>query len=237
MYTLEEHHPLSFKLEGQFVGFVGNIHNWKALRLRMQSMQHSEEIQIKLPKELRQSVGIFLHPNQWIRVEGYGKLDPKSNYLKFKATQVTLINEQQPSSLEELPCATLATAIPLATEPCNSLGSTTLTATPCTGTACPEAEPTRVRTGKPQPKLKIRVCQKSGCLKKGGKGLCEALAKVLSEQEIAEYVTIERMGCVKRCSSAPNLVIDKKVYSGVRPQRLSHVTQAIAQRLGKAYAN
>lgn len=224
MYTLEEHHPLSFNLEGQFVGFVGNIHNWKALRLRMQSMQHSEEIQIKLPKELRQSVGIFLHPNQWIRVEGYGKLDSKSNYLKFKATQVTLINEPQLSSLEEPPCATLATAIPL-------------TATPCTGTACPDTEPARVRSGKPQPKLKIRVCQKSGCLKKGGKGLCDALAKVLSEQEIAEYVTIERMGCLKRCSSAPNLVIDKKVYSGVRPQRLSHVTQAIAQRLGKAYAN
>jgi Thioredoxin-like [2Fe-2S] ferredoxin len=213
MYTLKEHHPLSFNLEGQFVGFVGNIHNWKALRLRMQSMQHSEEIQIKLPKELRQSVGIFLHPNQWIRVEGYGKLGPKSNHLKFKATQVMLINEQQLNSLESLE------------------------ELPCTGIACPDAEPTLVRTGKPQPKLKIRVCQKSGCLKKGGKGLCEALAKILNEQEIAEHVTIERMGCVKRCSSAPNLVIDKKVYSGVRPQRLSHVTQAIAQRLGKTSAN
>jgi hypothetical protein len=64
MYTLEEHHPLSFNLKGQFVGFVGNIHNWKALHLRMQSRQHSEEIQIKLPKELCPSVVSFLHPNQ-----------------------------------------------------------------------------------------------------------------------------------------------------------------------------
>jgi (2Fe-2S) ferredoxin len=235
MYTQEEHHPLSFNLEGQFVGFVGNIHNWKALRLRMQSMQHPEEIQIKLPRELRQSVGIFLHPNQWIRVEGYGKLDPKSNYLKFKATQVTLINEQPPSSLEEPPCATLATAIPLTTESCNPLlGSTSLMATPCTGTACPDIEPTRVRSGNPQPKIKIRVCQKSGCLKKGGKGLCDALAKVLNEEKIAEFVTIERTGCVKRCSSAPNITIGKEIYSGVRPHRLKQVTHAIAQRLDKS---
>ncbi|KAM3095673.1 (2Fe-2S) ferredoxin domain-containing protein [Phormidesmis sp. 146-35] len=85
----------------------------------------------------------------------------------------------------------------------------------------------------PKPKIKVLVCQKSGCLKKGGKGLCEALGQLLRDRNLEQFVTIERTGCVKRCSAAPNLVVmpGNQRYTEVRAKTLPQVAEAIAQSL------
>jgi (2Fe-2S) ferredoxin len=86
---------------------------------------------------------------------------------------------------------------------------------------------------KTKPKIKVLVCQKSGCLKRGGKGLCEALDRTLGDRNLENYVKIERTGCLKRCASAPNLVImpGKHRHTEVCPKTLSKIVDAIAQSL------
>ncbi len=68
-----------------------------------------------------------------------------------------------------------------------------------------------------QPKLKVRVCQKSKCLKRGGKSLCASMQAALKDWDLQDQIAIEPTGCLGRCSSAPNLMIQpgKKLHSGI----------------------
>jgi NADH:ubiquinone oxidoreductase subunit E len=56
-------------------------------------------------------------------------------------------------------------------------------------------------------KVKIVVCYKSGCLKKGGSKLLSDLEKVLHDRGLGDRVVIQTTGCLKRCSQAPNLIL------------------------------
>lgn len=95
--------------------------------------------------------------------------------------------------------------------------------------AMPETSPPSA----PQPNFKVFVCQKSGCLKKNGKGLCEALEKTLRDRQLNQYVTIKRTGCLKRCSSAPNAVLmpGNHRYTEVRSKTVTQIADAIARKL------
>ncbi|MFN6535201.1 MAG: (2Fe-2S) ferredoxin domain-containing protein [Nostoc sp. EkiNYC01] len=82
------------------------------------------------------------------------------------------------------------------------------------------------------PKAKIMVCQKSGCLKRGGKGLLSELEKTLCDRGLLDKVTIEHTSCQKCCSSAPNCVLHlgKKKYKNIHPEAIaslleSHLTE------------
>jgi len=79
----------------------------------------------------------------------------------------------------------------------------------------------------PQPKARIMVCQKSGCLKRGGKSLLSELEKTLGDRGLLDKVTIEHTSCQKCCSSAPNWVLEigNKKYKNIS-------TNAIASLLG-----
>lgn len=57
-------------------------------------------------------------------------------------------------------------------------------------------------------KAKILICQKSRCLKRGGKNLVSKLEKTLYEQGLQDQVIIESSGCLKRCSEAPSCVLE-----------------------------
>ncbi|MEH2070492.1 MAG: (2Fe-2S) ferredoxin domain-containing protein [Nostoc sp.] len=79
---------------------------------------------------------------------------------------------------------------------------------------------------------KIMVCQKSGCLKRGGKGLLSELEKTLCDRGLLDKVTIEQTSCQKCCSSAPNCVLQlgKKKYKNIHPEAIaslleSHLTE------------
>ncbi|MBW4643522.1 MAG: (2Fe-2S) ferredoxin domain-containing protein [Goleter apudmare HA4340-LM2] len=162
-------------LEGKFVGFVGDTGKFKYLRLAIPA----GDVQVKLPKELRASLGSSLVPGEQIRVDGVSKLDPHTGKITFKANRVKL-----------------------------------------TG-SCPNHNLT------PQTKAKIMVCQKLGCMKRGGKGLLSELEKTLCDRGLLDKVTIEHTGCQKRCSSAPNCVvrIGKKQYKKIHPEAIASLLE------------
>ncbi len=65
-------------------------------------------------------------------------------------------------------------------------------------------------------KATILVCQKSDCMKRGGKAVCQALEAALSNRGLEDQVTIKGTGCMKNCKAGPNLVMpDKTRYSRI----------------------
>ncbi|BDI17312.1 hypothetical protein ANSO36C_31140 [Nostoc cf. commune SO-36] len=66
-------------------------------------------------------------------------------------------------------------------------------------------------------KATILVCQKSDCMKRGGKALCQALEAALSDRGLEDQVTIKGTGCMKNCKAGPNLVMpDKTRHSRIQ---------------------
>ena len=74
---------------------------------------------------------------------------------------------------------------------------------------------------------KIMVCQKSGCVKRGGKGLLSELEKTLCDRGLLHKVKIEHTDCQKRCSSAPNcvLMLGKKQYNKIHPEAIASLLE------------
>lgn len=63
----------------------------------------------------------------------------------------------------------------------------------------------------PAKKSTILVCQKSGCMKRGGKEVCKALESALSDRGLVDEVNIKGTGCMKACGKGPNVVMPGKV--------------------------
>ncbi len=67
----------------------------------------------------------------------------------------------------------------------------------------------------------ILVCQKSDCIKRGGKAVCQALQTALSDRGLADRVAVKLTGCMKKCSSGPNLIMpDKTRHSRVKAAQI-----------------
>ncbi|KZL50404.1 (Fe-S)-binding protein [Nodularia spumigena CENA596] len=83
----------------------------------------------------------------------------------------------------------------------------------------PVEEPPAMETAKAKPaknKETILVCQKSDCMKRGGKAVCQALEAALSNRGLEDQVTIKGTGCMKKCKAGPNIVMpDKTRYSRI----------------------
>lgn len=70
-------------------------------------------------------------------------------------------------------------------------------------------------------KATILMCQKSDCMKRGGKALCQALEAALSDRGLEDQVTIKGTGCMKNCKGGPNLVMpDKTRYSRIQADQV-----------------
>ncbi|HLO83636.1 MAG TPA: (2Fe-2S) ferredoxin domain-containing protein [Nostocaceae cyanobacterium] len=68
----------------------------------------------------------------------------------------------------------------------------------------------------------ILVCQKSDCMKRGGKALCQALEAELSDRHLSDQVKIKGTGCMKNCKAGPNLVMpDKTRYCRIQATQVS----------------
>ncbi|ARV60642.1 DNA-binding protein [Nostocales cyanobacterium HT-58-2] len=175
------HHYLkisNFNFEGQFLGFVSDCDSpgkLKYLRLALES----EDVQIKIPKELRHSLSLSLVLGEKIRVLGIKKLDTLTGEIKLKAFRVI------PSGV------------------------------------CPN-QTIPIQQQKCLPKARILVCQKSGCTKRGGKGLLSELEKILCDRGLSDQVKIEHTGCLKCCKSAPNYIlqIGKKEYKKMHTEAI-----------------
>lgn len=86
--------------------------------------------------------------------------------------------------------------------------------------ATPSQEPPSVSNAKLKTAT-ILVCQKSDCMKRGGKEVCQALEAALSDRGLESQVTIKGTGCMKNCKAGPNLVMpDKTRHSRVKPEQV-----------------
>lgn len=151
----------------------------------------NKTVQIKLTKDLRHFARFNLSLGEQIRVSGIGKLDRDSGDIKLKAEQIVPISESLNYSPEQT-CEQISDRAPIDVE-------------------VPSIQ-TKVRT--------ILICQKSGCLKHGGKKLYLAIENALRDRGLLGQVAIKSTGCLKRCSSgSPNIVFmpGKKHCSGVKP--------------------
>ncbi|MBD2523425.1 (2Fe-2S) ferredoxin domain-containing protein [Nostoc sp. FACHB-133] len=87
-------------------------------------------------------------------------------------------------------------------------------------TIAPIQEPPSIDNVKVKPakaKATILVCQKSDCMKRGGKAVCQALEAALSDRGLEDQVTIKGTGCMKNCKAGPNLVMpDKTRHSRIQ---------------------
>ena len=71
-------------------------------------------------------------------------------------------------------------------------------------------------------KIRILVCSKSSCRKRGSNALCQALQTHIEDYSLQALTEIKLTGCLKKCKKGPNLVItpDKARYSGVTPEQI-----------------
>ncbi len=70
-------------------------------------------------------------------------------------------------------------------------------------------------------KATILVCQKSDCMKRGGKEVCQAMEAALSARGLESEVTIKGTGCMKNCKAGPNLVMpDRTRYSRIKASQV-----------------
>ncbi|MEO1428919.1 MAG: (2Fe-2S) ferredoxin domain-containing protein [Cyanobacteria bacterium J06633_8] len=78
------------------------------------------------------------------------------------------------------------------------------------------------KSAKPPKANSILVCQKSSCMKRGGKKLCQALAASISERGLEGQVAIKGTGCMKKCKAGPNLIMpDKTRYTKIQAEQVS----------------
>ncbi|QKQ72360.1 (2Fe-2S) ferredoxin domain-containing protein [Nostoc sp. TCL240-02] len=91
-------------------------------------------------------------------------------------------------------------------------------------TIAPVQEPPSIDNVKVKPakaKATILVCQKSDCMKRGGKAVCQALEAALSDRGLEDQVTIKGTGCMKNCKAGPNLVMpDKTRHSRIQAAQI-----------------
>ncbi len=150
------------------------------------------EVYVKLAKNLRAAFDWRLVVGTPLQIRGTKKQYLKSGEVKLKAEQVRAARSQ----------SQIDGAIQGTQTSTQSLISSSVS----TG-----------QTTKKDKKTTILVCQKSDCMKRGGKALCQALATEISDRGLEGQVKIKATGCMKKCKAGPNLVMpDKTRYSRIQ---------------------
>ncbi|KYC37449.1 (Fe-S)-binding protein [Scytonema hofmannii PCC 7110] len=185
-----------FRLEGRFLDFVIK----DGYKLKGLLLETSEgECYVKLDKHLRVAFDFRLQKGTWLQVLGEKKHDLKTGEVKLKAYQVMAARiesrrQEDKGTREE----TISLSSSFSTSPRADV---------------PVSSSSEVRTKK----ATILVCQKSDCMKRGGKQLCQALEASVSERGLESEVTVKGTGCMKDCKAGPNLVMpDKSRYSRIQ---------------------
>ncbi len=152
------------------------------------------ELWIKLSKEARASVNGVLTSGSWIGVVGEKSVDLTTGEVKYKAF---LINQ----------------AVPIQ-------GSNPIVES----LEMPLSRQTTAEKSKTQRPATILMCQKSDCMKRGGKAVCQALQETLSDRGLQNQVSIKGTGCMKQCKAGPNLVMpDKTRYSRIAASEIPNI--------------
>ncbi|MBD1842192.1 (2Fe-2S) ferredoxin domain-containing protein [Cyanobacteria bacterium FACHB-63] len=90
---------------------------------------------------------------------------------------------------------------------------------PCQAVA--KVNATKISDPKPQKpgKESILMCQKSSCMKRGGKAVCSAIEKAISDRGLEDQVKIKGTGCMKACGKVPVVFMPGKTrYTKLNPK-------------------
>jgi (2Fe-2S) ferredoxin len=178
-----------FCLEGQFLEFV--IKDGYKLKGLMLATSEGE-CYVKLAKHLRAAFNLQLPAGTWLQVVGEKKHDLETDEVKLKAYRVMAA---RPRTNGEM----------------GRWGDEAKQATPS-----PHLSMTPSINSANTKKSTILVCQKSDCMKRGGREVCQALQAALSDRGLDSQVTIRGTGCMKNCKAGPNIVMpDKTRYSRI----------------------
>lgn len=73
----------------------------------------------------------------------------------------------------------------------------------------------------------IRVCQKGGCRKRGGKGVWERLIVAVQEAGLGDRIQLQQTNCMGKCKAGPNLKITPHNirYQKVSPHQIPELLQ------------
>jgi (2Fe-2S) ferredoxin len=188
---------LEFCLEGRFLDFVIK----DGYKLKGLLLATSEgECYVKLAKHLRVAFDLRLPRGTWLQVVGTKKYDAKKEEITLKAERVMAGRYQ----------------IEIIAPNSTNMGRW--------GDGEMGGVSSSPETSKPKPEKKqtILMCQKSDCMKRGGKALCQVLESELSDRGLQDTVNIKGTGCMKNCKGGPNLVMpDKTRYTKVQPSQVA----------------
>jgi (2Fe-2S) ferredoxin len=185
-----------FCFEGRFLDF----HIKDGYKLKGLLLGTAEgECYVKLAKHLRAAFDLRLPPGTWLQVTGTKKYDLKNGKVTLKAERVMAAHRQWESERISPHHTNPASYQPQELPPISNT----------------KTKPAKTKTT-------ILVCQKSDCIKRGGKAVCQALEAALSDRGLEDQVTIKGTGCMKNCKAGPNLVMpDKSRHSRIQATHVS----------------
>jgi len=76
-----------------------------------------------------------------------------------------------------------------------------------------------------QKPMKVLVCQKSSCCKRGGKAVMKQLKKVVDQPPFEGQVAVKGTGCMGQCSKGPVVVVDKTRYREVKVSKVKRMVE------------
>ena len=209
-----------FYVEGHFLGFAsGKKSPFKYIRV----MTETQELCIKLKKPLQLMLFRYLVPGDWIRVVGSQKWDKDSEELMLKADEVV-----RATAPTENRAGTHETAVDglTITQPGGEMGTPNVKTLQPLGvpveipaaTTSKSSQSASSQSSRTKP-IKVLICQKSGCRKRGGTAVGEMVERSLCQLGLSDNVTVKYTGCMDRCKAGPNLVFmpGKAKYSRVEP--------------------
>jgi (2Fe-2S) ferredoxin len=61
------------------------------------------------------------------------------------------------------------------------------------------------KTTRYTPSIRVQVCSKGSCHKRGSDKMCAALQEVIQERNLQGVVSIEKVSCLHECKNSPNV--------------------------------
>ncbi|MGK7891155.1 MAG: ferredoxin [Leptolyngbyaceae cyanobacterium] len=212
--TPETHSSQHFCLEGQFLGFApGKKSPFKYLQV----MTTDGIVPIKLRKSLQLMLFRYLVPGDWVRAVGQQKWDDEQDGMRLKADEVVRIATPTVADGETTVSDPDSAFIQIHDE---ALAPTTAKEDSS------GQSPKKAAKAKAKP-VKILICQKSSCRKRGAGVITDRVERSLQEMGLSGKVTVKYTGCMDRCKAGPNVVFmpDKAKYTRVKPNMVPDLMQ------------
>ncbi|AFY68954.1 hypothetical protein Pse7367_0651 [Thalassoporum mexicanum PCC 7367] len=82
---------------------------------------------------------------------------------------------------------------------------------------------------KTQPQIKLKICRKGSCCKRGSKDVIKAMEAAIETHNLGDRVTIETTGCMDRCKKGPNIkaLPEGEWYSRVNPDQAEDILREL----------